>query len=169
MKRWGLFLAMLLSVSVVFLPGAWAADEAGGRVVYYSQKAETMEVGDVPGHVLVVVQQPGLIFHAKGTARGEIGTRIGTVFLDLVKGKGTYNGYTVNTFQDGSTLVYKFNGTVAPVDGGKKSAFEGPYEYIGGTGRFEGVKGKGTMKGERIGSAKAAYPVYSDFTGTEWR
>jgi len=86
-----------------------------------------------------------------------------------VKEKGTYSGYSVNTLQDGSTLIYKFSGAVAPVDGGKKSAFEGPYGYIGGTGRFEGVKGKDTMKGESIGRPKSGIPVYSDFTGTEWK
>jgi hypothetical protein len=102
-------------------------------------------------------------------AGGEIATSMGTAHFDVVNGKGTYFGYLVATFQDGATLIYKTGGTVAPIDGGKKAAFEGTYEYAGGTGRFAGTKGKGTFKGERIGSPKTGGDTHGDFTGTEWK
>ena len=38
-----------------------------------------------------------------------------------------------------------------------------------GTGRYEGMEGKGTYKGERIGSPKTGSETYIDFTGTEWK
>ncbi|MHB8782845.1 MAG: hypothetical protein ACYDAX_05420 [Desulfobacteria bacterium] len=169
MKRWGLFLAMLLSVTFILLPGISVAEEVAGRTVYHTQKVETMEVGDVPGHVVGVIQQPGLIFITKGQNSGEIFPRMATVSFDVVNGKGTYFGYMVANFQDGATLIYKTVGTVTPIDGGKKAAFEGTYEYVGGTGRFAGTKGKGTFKGERIGSPKTGGDSYVDFTGTEWK
>lgn len=169
MKRWGLFLAMLLSVTVLLVPATQAADEIEGRTVYHTQKIETMEVGDVPGHVVGVIQQPGLIFLTKGPARGEIVPRMATSYFDVVNGKGTAFGYMVANFQDGSTLIYKTVGTMTMVDGGKKAVFEGTYEYASGTGRFAGTKGKGTFKGERIGSPKTGGDTYADFTGTEWK
>ena len=46
----------------------------------------------------------------------------------------------------------------------KKTAFEGTIECIGGTGRFEGFKGTGTFKGERIGDLKTGGDMYADFT-----
>jgi hypothetical protein len=55
------------------------------------------------------------------------------------------------------------------VDGGKRTAYEGSYEFTGGTGRYEGKEGKGTYKGERIGSPKTGSDTYFDFTGTEWK
>jgi len=169
MKRRGLFLGMMFFVTVCFVPMVQAADEIAGRTVYHTQKVETMEVGDVPGHVVGVIRQPGLIFLTKGPNRGEIVPRIATSYFDVVDGKGTAFGYMVADFQDGSTLIYKIVGSMTMMDGGKKAVFEGTYEYAGGTGRFAGTKGKGTFKGERIGPPKTGGDTYADFTGTEWK
>jgi hypothetical protein len=166
MKRWGLFLAMLLSVSFVLLPGVSAAEELVYRSVYHVQKVESMEVGDVPGHVVGFSSTPGLIFMTKGPAKGEIGTRKSTSYIDLVKGKGPLTAYLEYTFPDGSMMFTKAIGTYTPVDGGKRSAIEGTVEVIGGTGRFEGMKGKGTFKGERVAPLEAGGAGYVDVIGT---
>ena len=169
MKKWGLFLAMLLSVMVLLVPTTQAADEVAGRVVYHTQKVEMMEAGDVSGHIVGVVQQSGLTFYTKGPASGQIATRVMNTYYDVVKWKGSYTTYIVDTFQDGSTLMYKAGGTITPIDSGNRTAFEGTYEITGGAGRFEGMKGKGSFKGERIGSPKTGGDSYADFTGTEWK
>jgi hypothetical protein len=166
MKRWGLFLVMLLSVSFVLLPGVSAADEHAYRAVYHTQKGETMEVGDVPGHVVGISETTGLIFVTKGPGSGEIGTRKSTSYFDIVKGKGSLTGYFIYTFPDGSTMFTKAIGTFTPVDGGKSSASEGTYEVTGGTGKFAGMKGKGTFKGERVGARETGGDGYVDATGT---
>jgi hypothetical protein len=166
MRRWGLFLAMLLSISFVLLPGVSAADEVAYRAVYHVQKAELIEVGDVPGHVVGFSDTPGIIFMTKGPARGEIGTRKATTYYDLVNGKGSFTAYLVYTFTDGSTMTTKAIGTFTPVDGGKRPTLEGAWECTGGTGRFEGMKGKGTFKGERVGPTVTGGDGYIDVTGT---
>ncbi|MFA5807729.1 MAG: hypothetical protein WC978_05095 [bacterium] len=163
MKRWALFFAMLLSVSVLLAPMTQAADEVAGRVTFHTQKVETIEVGDVPGHIMGVSHAPGLAFYTKGPDAGKIATRISTTCFDVVKGKGTMTGYTVNTFEDGSTLIYTIRGTTTPVEGGKKTAAEGTND-VTGTGRYEGTKMKCTWKGERIGSFKTGSDGYADFT-----
>jgi len=161
MKRWALFLVMLLSVSLVLLPGVSAADEKmTGRIFQHSTKTEIIEVGDVPGHILGAGQHAGLITYSTG----EIGTVMVTYYFDYVKGKGTFTNYLVATFRDGSTQVTKGNGTATPVDGGKRTAWEGTIECIGGTGKWEGIKGTGTFKGERIGDMKTGADSYVDFT-----
>lgn len=165
MKRWGLFLAMLLSVSFVLLPGVSAADELAFRAVYHTQKGETIEVGDVPGHVVGFSESPGIMFMTKGPARGEVGTRKGTTYFDLVNGKGPLTGYYIYTFPDGSTMHSKAIGTFTPADGGKRAATEGTYEVTGGTGKFAGMKGKGTFKGERVGPRETGSDGYVDATG----
>lgn len=165
MKRLGMFLAILLAVSIL-PPGLSSAEEIAGRVVYHSQKVETVEVGDVPGHVIGVIQQSGMTFFTKGPGSGEVASRTGAVYFDVVKGSGTAAGYAVQTFKDGSTLGYKSSGTTTTEDGGKKFVFEGTWEFTVGTGRFAGIKGNGTYKGERIGSPKTGGDSYADFTGT---
>jgi len=37
------------------------------------------------------------------------------------------------------------------------------------TGGFEGTMGKGTLKGERLGSPQTGSDNYIDFIGTEWK
>jgi hypothetical protein len=169
MMRWAVMVGTLLFLAVFLVPITQAADEVAYRVVTHNQKVETMEVGDVPGHVVGVAEQPGIIFVMKGPASGEIGTRKGTTYFDSVKGKGTFTGYYVYTLPDGSTLVHKATGTSKPEDGGKRAAFEGTYEVAGGTGRFAGMKGKGTFQSERVGSLQTGGDTYVDIKGTEWK
>jgi len=67
LNRCALFRVVLLLVSFVLLPGVSAADEkTTGCVIAHFTKTETMEVGDVPGHVLGVAQQAGLMFPSTG-------------------------------------------------------------------------------------------------------
>lgn len=161
MIRWATNIVTLFSVIVILVPVTQADDgEISGRVVMHSQRLETMEVGDVPGHILGINQQTGLVILSKG----EIGTIMSTTHFDYVNGKGTLVLYRVNTFQDGSTLLVKQVGTSTPVDDGKRTVWEGTIECIGGTGKFEGFKGTGNYKGERIGALKTGADGYADFT-----
>jgi hypothetical protein len=166
LKRWGLILAMLLSVTVVLLPGVSGADEnISGRLVAHNVKVERFEVGDVPGHIMGITQNAGLVFFSNG----EIATHTATVLFDFVNGKGTFTVNRVFKFSDGSTKFVKSIATATPGDGGKKEVYEGTYEYTGGTGRFERTMGKGTFKGEQLGSRETGGDRYNDFTGTEWK
>jgi len=166
MRRWTTIIVTLLSMTVVLVPMTQAADEVAGRNVGHTQKSEMIEVGDVPGHFMGVSQSYGLSFYTKGPDKGEIIPRMWIAIFDVVKGKGTYTGYEVKTFNDGSTLVVKGSGTQTPIDGGKKTALEGTWEVTGGTGRYAGAKGSGTFKGERIGDFKTGADNYIDWTGT---
>lgn len=166
LKRWRLFLAMLFVVSFVLLPRVSGADEKiSGRLVAHNVKAERYEVGDVPGHITGVTQNAGLVFFSNG----EIATHAATVLFDFVNGKGTFTANRVIRYPDGSTKIVKSIGTATPGDGGKKAVHEGTYEYTGGTGRFERTMGKGTFKGEQLGSRETGGDQYNDFTGTEWK
>jgi len=166
MKRWELFLAMLLSVSFVLLPGILAAEEVAGRAVSHTIKTEMMEVGDVPGHFYGVSQAHALTFYTKGSETGGVASGMKTVIFDVVKGKGTFSGLEVKNFNDGSTYFVKFSGTQTPTDEGKKTAYEGTWEVTSGTGKYEGAKGEGPFKGERIGDFKTGADSYFDWTGT---
>jgi len=161
MKRWALFLVLLFSVLVVLLPESASADEPiTGRIVLHYAKMETIEVGDVPGHMLGVAQQVGLVLYSAGG----VAKKTATFTFDLLKGKGTWSEYSVITDQDGSTLFSKASGTAGPTEDGKKVVIEANIECVGGTGRYEGFKGTGTVKGERIGDIKAGGDSHYDFT-----
>lgn len=166
MGKWATIVATLLFATVLLVPMARAAEEIAARTVYHTVKAETTEAGGVPGHITGPVHHAGLCFFTKGPASGEIATRTSTAQVDLVNGKGTYTTDIVYTLRDGSTLSQKATGTALPTDDGKRTLYEGTYEITGGTGKFAGIKGKGTFKGERLGPAQTGSDSYVDFTGT---
>lgn len=163
MRRYAVFFVMLLSMTVVLVPMTQAADgDISGRIVCHTEKLEMIEVGDLPGHIMGVLKQSGLYF----ASTGEIATTQFATIFNYINGAGTLTAQQVTTFQDGSKWFINSAGTAKPALGGKKTIFEGTWELSGGTARFEGVKGKGTFKGERIGDLKTGADSYFDVTGT---
>jgi len=161
------FMIVAGAVFVTFtaVPAAWAQKTVNekGRVVYHFVKAEVMQVGDVPGHIIGIVDASGLDF----PDTGEVAIFSNKISLDLINGTGSHQTYTVNTFEDKSTMVSKGKGvTTAHPDG--TSTFEGTYTYIGGTGRFAGIKGGGSYTGKRLAPVAQGGPadVFFDIVGT---
>lgn len=160
-RRWATLIVTLLAMTVFLVPITRAADETiTGRIVLHYVKMETIEVGDVPGHILGVAQQVGLVLYSAGG----VAKKTATFTFELLRGKGTFSVYDVITDQDGSTLFTKGLGTAGPVDDGKRFVIEAKLECVGGTGRYEGFKGTGIVKGERVGDIKAGGDSHYDFT-----
>jgi hypothetical protein len=157
------FLFALVFFAVSMSASAEQTVREKGRVVYHIVKVELMEVGDVPGHFLGVAAQRGLVT----TDTGEVGTWSTKVVLDLTNGSGPHYAYTVTTFEDQSTKITQAEGvTTSQPDG--TSTFEGTFTYIGGTGRFAGIKGKGSYAGKRMATLTPGVPVdlFQDYAAT---
>jgi hypothetical protein len=139
-----------------------AQDLGTSRRVQGTAEVTTVEVGDVPGHVVGVVEFKGLTFFAGG----EIATHTNPATFDLTDGSGPHQGYVVHHFDDGSTSIERYRGEARLSADGKRTVVEGTFECIGGTGRFEGLKGQGTYRGERLGALQTGDYVYVDTTGS---
>ena len=109
------------------------------KIVTQITKIHVIKVGDVEGHIIAISQRRGLRF----SDEGEVGSYVNWVRSDTIKGKGTHVGYNRITYEDGSTTVAKFEGTSAPLEG-RRYTGKGTFTYIGGSGRFEGIKGSGS-------------------------
>ncbi len=125
-----------------------------GRSVFRMTKKEEIEVGDVPGHVVGVIEDKGLTFYENG----EIATMSNVFTFDNTYGIGTAQGYSIYTFEDGSTQVHKWQESWT-----EEGLCKGTYTYVRGTGRFEGIKGSGSFSGKFFESVATGY---DDFTGT---
>jgi hypothetical protein len=89
--------------------------------------------------------------------------------FDYIKGTGKFHGYNVATFEDGSTLCIRYEGTATPEADGRTSRWEATCDLTKGTGRFEGIQGGGSFAGKRLAStpgAGAQYYVDYDLTYT---
>ena len=95
----------------------------------------------------------------------EVATLTGLEVADDTAAQHVFFGYKVVTFEDGSTMSARFEGTQYAGD----DSYKGTFTYIGGTGRFAGIEGGGTLTGknyESIGGSraefKAEYTLSSD-------
>jgi hypothetical protein len=109
-------------------------------------KLHMIEVGDVPGHIVLVGETAGVM----SCDDGSVPTYSGKFMGDLTKGSGKSQGYGVVTFEDGSTQWFNFQQTITPDPDGKTASWEGTGEYLNGTGRFEGIQGSVTFTGKRL-------------------
>lgn len=122
------------------------AEELKLRIVAHVTSFQSLEVGDVEGHVLGVGRQEGIAFLQDGS----VGSATLTAALtDFTKGEGTFVAYWKLTLTDGSTLFWKWSGP-ANVEGTTTNFPEGPIKFIKGTGKFAGANVAGTMRARRV-------------------
>jgi len=125
------------------------AETVKSRTSTYLAHFEALPVGDVGGHIVATFSRKGLSFQENG----EVATYANWGTLDFIKGNGSFQGYSLVTFQDGSTYTVRWQGTV------EGSLYRLAGEFIKGTKRFEGIKGTFS------GTGKALTP-YSKEKGT---
>jgi len=133
------------------------------REAGYITKMQVVEIGDVPGHIIGVSEGAGVL----SCDDGNVATTSWKDILDLIKGGGKSNGYESFTYEDGSSQWMKYPCTITPSVDGKTSRWEGPFEFIKGTGRFEEIKGSGSYIGKKLASSPGAVmQYYIDWTFT---
>lgn len=133
-----------------------------GRAVIHivPENTRMVKVPGVPGDNLILVHFKGLVF----LDNGEVAEVMGVETIHRPKESGTYRGYEVITFKDGSTIMSQFEGTNKPSEDGKYVQFEGTLTYANGTGRFAGIEGSGTLEGRNYIATGSG--GYYDFEGT---
>jgi hypothetical protein len=113
---------------------------------------QIIEVGDVPGHIILVAEQAGVISRDDGV----VATSSVKIMADFTNGNGKAQGYAVSTFEDGSTVWVKFQSTVTANPGGGNRN-EGTAEIIKGTGQYEGIQGSMSLTGKTFPGAVIQY------------
>ncbi len=140
-------IGIFIIAALLLVPATQArAETVKCRVVTYLAKVEWSPVGDVKGHIVGFYSRRGLAFFENG----EVATFSNRGSFDSIKGKSSYQGYSLFTYEDGSTTIGKVQGTLTPIEGTKQRSVKGTQEYIKGTGRFEGIKGSGTHTGTQV-------------------
>jgi len=163
----GMVALIAFAMSIVLVSGAVAAER--GKLTFrhasYVTTVHTLKVPDVEGHVNILYEAKGINFYEKWGAA--INSQI--VSFDLTKGVGTYQGYMHTTFPDGSTQTTKFEGKttttatgVGLVTGIARS--EGTWTYTKGTGKFEGIQGRGTLKTYTLGPGQYYVDIEGEYT-----
>jgi hypothetical protein len=155
----GMMALIAFAMGIVLVGGAVAAEK--GKVVVrhvnYITTIHTLKVPDMEGHINILYEAKGISSYEKWGAA--LIYTINTV--DLIKGAGPFQGYSHTTFPDGSTITAKFEGK--STGGGAPGAThsEGTWTYFKGTGKFEGIQGRGTLKTYFLSPGQ----YYADYEG----
>ena len=147
LSSWAALTLMLATANI--LPAA--AEESGhwhGLSVLVITDQKVAKVEDRANHMVYVTEYDGAVYNGDGKpfldkARYQV--------VALVDVGVTVGGYKIFTDADGSKVFAKFT-----VTEGKRPDLRGTFEFTGGTGKYEGITGKGTFHDVFV-SDKAAW------------
>ncbi len=122
----------------------------------------SIEVGDRAGHSVSISK-----FACTWTtpmAYGDVQAKDGydVSYGDASGAKVRGSGYHVSNLSNGDKVYVHFQGNDTMVDG-KPSTTEGTWSYTGGTGKFKGIKGKGTYKGKADSSGNVVSEIEGEY------
>ena len=118
------------------------------RVVLFHTKVETIKVEDVEGHIVGIFESTGLA----SLETGEVAVfEVLGGTIDYTKGTGVHSDYFRLTFEDGSTIIIKGEGTTQREPQGKGSVIKSTSMVITqGTGKYAGIQGEASYTGRRV-------------------
>ncbi len=124
---------------------------------YLQQHA--IDVADAPGHQ-VRVYEIRYDYPNKDLAFAGVTVKEAMVrgLSDYVNFSGPFTSYTVYTLEDGNKVLSRSTGTsllTTGTDGNPVVKFSGAENFVGGTGRFKGIRGQLLFSGERATVAKS--------------
>lgn len=124
--------------------------------------ANSIDVGDQPNHAYAIDQ-------IKCTStKGEIaGVRekegLGTECGELKGNRSSGHAIFVETMENGDKVYASYHPTIMLKDGQMQSGSD-KWEYTGGTGKFEGLKGSGTCKGTGNADGSSTWTCSGTYT-----
>jgi hypothetical protein len=159
---WVLFGVLLISAWVLGSVILVGAETMKCRNAGTAIKDETIPVADEQGHELGLQLGQGLGFFDNG----EIAKMTNYNIYDRT-GKGSQViGYTIYTFDDGSTIITRFQRLVVVDKSGNRSA-QVTAELVKGTGRYAGIKGTVVGTGKNFqGNKEEPTRYFNDITLT---
>lgn len=147
LNRWGVCF-MVLIISAWMLTSVVQAGEVTRslKINNYITKLQAIPVPESPGRVIGFYEREG-----EGQYKdGETVKQILRCTFDMVRGVGTFQGYSQLIFKDGSTALVKVKGVMTKPEKGKLPSGHGTGKYIKGTGRFKGVQGTNVFKAQML-------------------
>jgi hypothetical protein len=139
----------------IFLVGdAVAGEKIKCRTVWVNTKWVQINVGDEKDHVVAVGESKGIISNMQGKTFGDGWLGWCGITCDISPKIGVNgNGYMTLTDKDGDKIYMKAV---------RKPAGPNPWTFFKGTGKFEGIQGKGTFSDNLTADPTL---VYTDWEG----
>ena len=130
--------AMVLAL--IAATGGHAAEEnLEFKLVVKPIEVKKVEAPNIPGQHVMTMKAFGVAYFKDGrvAAKDFIHSE------DYKEGIGPFFGYSTYTFEDGSSIIARYEGESK----GPNAPFHGEYTVISGTGKYAGAKGTGSFDG----------------------
>lgn len=108
------------------------------RFVTMPAEVHRLDAPNIPGQMVAANKMKGAAFFKDG----RIATMDFVLVQDLNKGTGTMFGYTTYQFEEGSSIITRFD-----IKATSGQPIQGEYAVLSGTGKYAGVKGTGRFNG----------------------
>ena len=117
---------------------------SGSSALTYSDR-KVAQIPNTNGEMLMLATVKGTL---KSPGPMDGGSVVNEEIAQLFQGNGDQAGYYTVTTPDGSTVA-KWDGKVITVmkEGNPMTTFKGKWEYVGGSGKYQNIKGKGDYNG----------------------
>jgi hypothetical protein len=124
-----------------FAQQKYTISQPAGATSKFTQE-HVIEVGDVPGHQLRVYEVQNE-FPRNDLAFGGVVAKqmVSNGLSDSVNGSGSFTAYNVYSMADGSRVFVRLTGTTQS-DGAGGSRSVSVENFVGGTGKFKGIRGQ---------------------------
>ncbi len=122
---------------------ATAAKKMKWKVVAHVTDVHLLNVQDAKNHVMGIYEHQGVALFSNG----EAASFMDRGSFDMYKPTGTHLGYVKMSFQDGSTIEFKYQGREYRKKGYDLPFVKGNGKFMKGTGRFRGISGPLTYEG----------------------
>ena len=142
--RFTLIVALSLLASATLNVYAQSGSTSGSSALTYNEK-KVVQIPNTNGEMLQLATLKGTL-KSDGPMNG--GSVVNEETAQLFQGNGDQAGYYTVTTADGSTVA-KWSGKVTTVmkDSNPMTTFKGKWEYVGGSGKYQSIKGKGDYNG----------------------
>jgi hypothetical protein len=132
-----------IALCLTMVGSAAAGQKQRGRNTFYTTKWHQFEVGDSEGHVVALYESIGIHTNVTGKSFGDGWPirLVGFSEFNTKTGTGHCFGYDEFTDNEGDKVFQRWEGKL-----GADGKWAGTVTFIGGTGKWTGIKGKGTWK-----------------------
>ena len=148
--------------AAAFATSAVAQTKVSGTAQCKADPPAPVAIGDTPGHFFAIgkAQCTWSGFEVAGVPSKE-GVSVSS---DEINGdSSTSNGFHTATLANGDKTVAHFQGKANSKDGKFQSGGV-TWTYSSGTGKFKGIKGKGTFKGTPNADGTVTYQVDGEYS-----
>jgi hypothetical protein len=120
-------------------------------------------VGDRSGHAFVVMKEKCTWTKPIELAGVSAKTGEDTVFAEASGAKSRDSGYHVTIMANGDQFVVRFSGTTTTDKNGVVQAQTGTWTFVNGTGKLNGLTGKGTYEGKGAADGSVTTQIEGDY------